>query len=98
MAVPNRKRTVRVEARLTKPQKALIERASRLRGVSISRFLIASAEQSAREEIAQESVIRLNPEESRRFADAILNPAPLSPEVRRRIRKYQRLYNVKVSH
>ena len=96
MPTASLKREMRIEARLTKPQKVLIERAARLRGISVSHFLVASAQEAARSEVARETVIRLNPEESLRFAEAILHPEPMSPSLRARLRKYQRLYTDQV--
>ncbi len=90
-AATGTKREMRIEARLTARQKRLIERAAAVRGQSVSRFLVSSAQEAAAAVLQERSVIKLNAAESRAFAEALLNPAPLNPALRQAAREYREL-------
>jgi uncharacterized protein (DUF1778 family) len=64
----------RIEARLTDEQKELIQHAAELLGLSVSDFLITSAQRAAESVIREHNVITLTAQDSRAFAEAILNP------------------------
>lgn len=76
-------KSARLEARLTGEMKKLIERAAAYEGRSLSDFVIYSAQRTALEVIEQHELIRLNAEQSRQFAELILNP----PKANARLRK-----------
>ncbi|MBF6613841.1 MAG: DUF1778 domain-containing protein [Chloroflexi bacterium] len=64
----------RVEARLTEEQKEMIQYAAGLLGLSVSDFLITSAQRAAESVIREHNVITLAAQDSLAFAQAILNP------------------------
>lgn len=64
----------RIQARIPKEIKALIERAASFQGVTVSDFLIISARKAAMETIEEHQIIRLNEEETERFVQTFLNP------------------------
>ena len=64
----------RLEARITRNQKRLIERAALLRGTSVTDFVIASAQQAATATIRDFQSLRLDNEASMVFVKALLNP------------------------
>lgn len=66
----------RLEARLTVEQKRQIERAANIRGISISDFVISSAEEAAVRAIREQETLALNERARIIFAEALLNPPP----------------------
>ena len=71
--MPHRK-PERIEVRVTRDQKLLIERAARLRGTSLTDFVIASMQQAATATIHDYQTLALHDEASEVFAKALLNP------------------------
>ena len=76
MAVPKGKTTknARLEFRIPDTQKALIEDAAQLQGVSVSDFLASVAHREAVKIIQESAAIQLSREESARFVEALLSP------------------------
>lgn len=76
MEVGNRRikteRAERLEARLTPEQKRLFVSAAELQGRSLSDFVVSSAIEKATQVLAEMAVIRLDAEQSRGFATALL--------------------------
>jgi uncharacterized protein (DUF1778 family) len=64
----------RLEARVTDEQRALFQRAADLQGRSLTDFVIASVQKEAMMIIETMEILRLNAEESRRMAEAIVTP------------------------
>lgn len=69
--VPKRER---LEARITAEQKQRIQRAAALAGLSMTDFVVQSAEQAAEQTIRRYEVISLSARDSAAFAEALLNP------------------------
>ena len=69
-------------------QKALIERAARLQGRSLTDFLIASAQQEAERVIHEHEVMVLSPRDSVSFVQALLNPPPPNEALRAAFRRH----------
>ena len=86
---PQRRRAERLEARVTAEQKALIEHAAALQGRSITDFVVTSVQDAAKKAIEDHQIIRLTLEDSRVFAEALINP----PEPNERLRETVRRYN-----
>jgi uncharacterized protein (DUF1778 family) len=78
----------RLEARVTREQKRLIERAAELRGTTVTEFLVASAQQAAAETIRNHQVLVLRNEARDVFINALLNP----PAPNKALRSAARLY------
>lgn len=78
----------RLEARLTRDQKRQIARAARIKGTSISDFVILSAAEAAMRTIQEQQVLVLRERDQEIFAKALLNP----PLPGRRLRAAARLY------
>ncbi len=64
----------RLEARLTQEQKKHIEHAARIKGTSVSDFVVLSAEDAAVRTIREQEVLTLNERARELFANALLNP------------------------
>jgi uncharacterized protein (DUF1778 family) len=74
MPQPARRRAERVEARVSREQKRMFERAAGLEGRSFPDFLLASAEAAAASTISRYELLKLTPADSQTFVAALLNP------------------------
>jgi uncharacterized protein (DUF1778 family) len=80
-------RTARIEARISPDALIVVKRAADLQGRSVSDFVVDAAQRA----IEQSQIIRLSIEDQRAFADAILNPPPLTPAMERAIERHRNL-------
>jgi uncharacterized protein (DUF1778 family) len=80
-------RTARIEARISPDALIVVKRAAELQGRSVSDFVVDAAQRA----IEQSQIIRLSIEDQRAFADAILNPPPLTPAMERAIERHRNL-------
>lgn len=64
----------RLEARLTPEQKKHIEQAAKIKGTSVSDFVVLSAADAAVRTIREQEVLVLNEHARRVFVEALLNP------------------------
>lgn len=78
----------RLEARLTPVQKKYIESAARIKGTSVSDFVVLSAAEAAMRTIREQEVLVLNQQAREVFANALLN----SPVPSRRLAEAARHY------
>ncbi len=72
----------RLEARVTSQQKSIIQRAAQLSGLSVTDFLVTSAQNKAEDVIREHNVITLTARDSVLFATALLNPREPSAALR----------------
>jgi uncharacterized protein (DUF1778 family) len=79
----------RVEARLTAEQKRYIERAARIKGTSVSDFLVSSAADAAIQAIREHEVLTLNERAREVFVQALLNPPPSGPRLKEAAKRYR---------
>jgi uncharacterized protein (DUF1778 family) len=84
-------RTARLEARLAPEALAVIRRAAELQGRSLSDFVVAAAQETANRTIAEAQIIRLSVEDQRLFAEALLDPPPLTPAMERAVERWRAL-------
>lgn len=89
--VPTEPRSERLEARISREQKALFQRAAELQGRTLTDFVIASVHESAVKAIAELEVIRLTAADSRAFAEALLHPREPIPELRAAAERYRKM-------
>jgi uncharacterized protein (DUF1778 family) len=80
----------RLEARVTAAQKRLIERAAVLRGISVTEFVVASAQEAATSAIRDFQVLRLREEAREVFINAILNPPAPNEAARIAAERYKK--------
>ena len=78
----------RLEARVTREQKLIIERAARIRGTSVTDFVLASAEQAAAETIKNSEVLTLRDKARQTFIDALLQPPAPNAAARAAAKRY----------
>ena len=74
-------RTVRTEARLRHDQKARIERAANLKGLSVSDFIVQHAEEAAIRTIEQYESWTLDARDREVFFEALMSPPEPSPRL-----------------
>ena len=81
-------KTSRLEARVSPEVLVVLRRAAELQGRSVSDFIVAAAQDAAHRAIEEASIIRLSVEDQQRFAEALLNPDPLTPSLERAVARY----------
>jgi uncharacterized protein (DUF1778 family) len=74
-------RTERTEARLRPDQKARIERAANLKGLSVSDFMVQHADEAAIRTIEQHESWLLTERDREVFLAALMNPPDPSPRL-----------------
>jgi uncharacterized protein (DUF1778 family) len=87
-------RTARIEARIAPEVLAVVKRAAEIQGRSVSDFIVTAAQEAANRTIEETQIIRLSVEDQRAFAEAILNPPPLTPAMERAIDRYRKFIAV----
>ena len=80
----------RLEARITGEQKRIIERAARLRGTSVTDFVVVSAQRAATDAIKDFEMMRLRGEAREAFVNALLNPPAPNAAASRAAQRFQR--------
>lgn len=84
-------RDERLEARVSRDQKALFQRAAELQGRTLTDFVIASVHDAAVRAIEETQTIRLSAKESRAFAEALLNPREPNTRLKTAAQRYLKL-------
>ena len=80
----------RLEARLTREQKEIFERAADLNGQSLTEFAISSMQRAAEATIREHNVISLTARDSAAFAEALLNPREPNEALREAFARHTR--------
>ncbi len=83
-------RTERTEARLLPEQKRRIERAARLKGLSLSDFIVQHADEAARKTIQEHTSWALGDRDRDVFVQALLHPPKPSTRMRDAARRYKK--------
>ena len=86
--VSNVGRRERIEVRCTAEQKEILQHAAELCGHTLSEFILGNAWRAAEQAIHEHEVIRLSARDSRAFVEALLDPAPPSPRLRKAAEYY----------
>ena len=79
--------TARLEARISPDLHKMLKRAAELQGSSLTRFVVTAVQKAAAQAIEEAEVIRLSLADQRCFADALGNPPPTSPALKRAFAK-----------
>lgn len=66
--------TARLEARIPVQVYDTMQRAARLRGMTLTGYLLATAGEDARRVVEEAEIMRLSREDQIRFAEALINP------------------------
>jgi uncharacterized protein (DUF1778 family) len=84
--------TARLEARLPPEVHALLKRAAEIEGRSLTDFVVSAAQEAAHKTIEESSIIKLSAEDQERFAEALIEPKPLTPAMERAVSHHRRLF------
>jgi uncharacterized protein (DUF1778 family) len=80
----------RLVARVSRTHKELLERAAAMEGRSVASFVVTHAVDSAERVLREQETIRLNLEQSRKFADALLrSPRPATAAMKKANRAHR---------
>ena len=83
-------RTERTEARLLPEQKKRIERAARIKGLSLSDFIVQHADEAALKTIQSHRTWTLEDRDRCVFVDALLNPPQPSARMKAAVKRYRK--------
>ena len=75
-----RSKPERLEARLTREQKELLQWAADLEGRTVTDFVVSHAQEAAVKTIEEHTLIKLSREDSIAFIDSLINPPVLQPD------------------
>ena len=89
MATATATRAERLDARVTREEKEMIETAASLRGTSASDFVRMATREAALETIREHEVLTLNEEAKRVFVEALLNPPKPNANLIAAARRYK---------
>ena len=87
---PDTTRDARLEVRVSAAQKSLLQHAAALSSRTLSEFVVTSAEDAARQVIAEHESIRLSREEQQTFVQALLQPPEPNERLKRAAKAYLR--------
>ena len=85
---PRAAKSERLEARVTREQKEMLQRAAELSGLSLTDFLVTSAQNAAEAAIREHNVISLTARDSIAFAEALLTPGEPNAALRAAFERY----------
>ncbi|HSK43640.1 MAG TPA: DUF1778 domain-containing protein [Candidatus Binatia bacterium] len=84
------KKEERLEARIPKAQKRILEHAASLRGTSLTDFVIASAQKEATQTIRDFEMLALCDEAREVFVNALINPPAPNENLRKAADRYKK--------
>jgi len=90
----NNTQTARLEARISPDLHTMLKRAAELQGSSVTQFVVTAVQKAAVQAIEEAEVIRLSLADQHCFADALGNPPPISPAMKRAFKKRTSLLGV----
>ena len=75
--------TARLEARLPAEVHAMLKRAAKMQGRSLTDFVVGAAQEAARRAIEDVEILRLSAQDQLRFAESLLKPPKPNAALRR---------------
>ncbi len=82
-------KTERLEARLSKEQKELFQRAADILGLTLTDFTISSLQVAAKQAIQEHEIMTLSKRDQEVFVEALLNPPTPSTKLRAAAQLYK---------
>jgi uncharacterized protein (DUF1778 family) len=82
-------RNARLEARVSRDQKDLFQRAATLTGRTLSELVIDSTQEAAAKIVQEHEVIRLSREDQIAFISALLEPSEPGARLRKAVQSYR---------
>jgi uncharacterized protein (DUF1778 family) len=86
----DKSRNDRLEARVSKDQKELFQRAATLSGRTLSELVIDSTQEAATKIVQEHEVIRLSRQEQIAFVSALLSPSKPGARLQKAVQRYRR--------
>lgn len=83
--------TARLEARIPAHVYEQMQRAAKLRGMTLTSYLIATAGEDARRTVEEADIMRLAREDQIRFAEALVNPPEPTMRLKQAARRHTEL-------
>lgn len=89
MAATNTRKAARLEARISRAQKRILERAAELTGNTLTGFVVTSAQQAAAAVLRDSRQLRLRDADGDVFVNALLKPPAPNPAARAAARRFR---------
>ncbi len=83
--------TARLEARIPQRVYEQLQQAAKLRGMTLTAYIIATAGEDARRTVEEAEILRLAVEDQRRFAEALIAPPAPNDRLQRAARRHAEL-------
>ncbi len=83
----------RLEARLSRKQKELIQHAADLAGRSLTDFILSASQEAANKVIREHEVITLTAQESESFVNALMNPPTPNSALQKAAKRHRDFFN-----
>lgn len=83
--------TARIEARVPVRVYDTMQRAARLRGMTLTSYLVATAGEDAKRVVEEAEILRLAREDQVRFAEALIHPPAPSEHLKRAAKRHAEL-------
>ncbi len=80
----------RLEARVSADLKRLFQEAANLHGITMTDFVIQSAQEAAKRAVQEQEIMRLSEQDRKVFVSALLNPPEPSPRLRAAVEHYKK--------
>jgi len=84
------KRTERLDARVTKEEKRIVETAASLRGISVTDLMRTAITDAANKIIQENETLTLSEREREAFVQALMNPSQPNDAAAAAVRRYRR--------
>jgi len=86
-----RHKSERLEARVSAESKKLFQEAANLQGITMTDFVIRSAQEAAKRTVQEQEIMRLSEQDRKVFVSALLNPPKPSPRLRAAVEHYKKV-------
>ena len=86
---PERSKTERLEARVSREQKELFQRAADIQGLTLTDFMISSMQNAAVGAIQEHKIMTLTGHDREIFIEALLNPSEPSERLQAAAQRYK---------
>ena len=83
----------RLEARVSREQKELFQRAALLQGRTLSEFMVSTLQEAAIRAVKESEVMELSARDREVFINALLNPPEPNDKLREGFREYKEFMN-----
>jgi len=85
-------RKERLEARVTRDQKKLFQKAAKLQGRTVTDFVVTSAQEAATRILQEREVIALSARDREAFVASLMNPPVLKGRLASALGRYKHLF------